>query len=627
MISKDQSKHNELNILDSSQVFVDDKNQTIKKLKELFPNVINSDNQLNTQALQDVLDIANTTSNNQGYELTFAGKGIAKSKTDEPTTKELKAEVNQSKDFDNTENVVIRGDNIDTLKILRANYTNKIKMIYIDPPYNTKNENFVYNDNFKKNEEELIKEFGLAEETQNFLTNVYGTRSHSGWLSFMYPRLKIALELLKEDGVIFISIDDNEQANLKIICDEIFGEENFISSICHKARASVSNDRLISINHNSLLLYAKDEKVLFADRHKFGVLKTDESYNKIDSNGSRYKLTPVDGPGGASKGNPFYEFKGISGYWRYSKKTIQELYDNGRIVVTENNLQKISYQNDATSDRQTVTSWWEKDFLTSSATNELNKLLADKVFDNPKNTNLLKRCLTLSTSHDDLILDFFAGSGTTGDAVMKLNTEDGGSRKYILAQWDEQIDPIKKKEAYKFCQDNGFEPVISSITIERLNRAGEKIKTDVLAELEAEQSKKKPNAEKLTELQAKFDNSQNLDIGYKVFSLKDKPCIAEVTSDGGQISFVPQNLREKTLDTLANMLCATCKPLHTKIETLITDRLYKADNEIYLLGSVDKSQLEIFKDLKINIDGYSELDLEGFLNLGVTDKDNVSVVY
>ncbi|AJI47946.1 hypothetical protein [Francisella philomiragia] len=238
--------------------------------------------------------------------------------------------------------------------------------------------------------------------------------------------------------------------------------------------------------------------------------------------------------------------------------------------------------------------------------------------------------------------------------------------------------------------------MISSITIERLNRAGEKIKADIQAEFDAENSKKKPNQEKLVELREKYiqvfgvdpvvkpqddkeiqqssfygltvesiDNKNGtsteardlnkntshsgldpesssrseemlnqvqhdgkpLDIGYKVFSLKDKPFIAEVTNDGGQVSFVPQNLREKTLDTLANMLCATCKPLHTKIETLITDKLYKADNEIYLLGSVDKSELEKYKDLKINVDGYSDLDLENFLNLGVTDKDNVSVVY
>ena len=168
MINKSQAQQSNLNILDSTDKSQDDRNEIIEKLKQLLPNIINSDNQLDTRALQDVMDLANTTSNNQGYELTFAGKGIAKAKADTATDKELKVELEQSKDFYNTENVVIRGDNIDTLKILKANYTDKIKMIYIDPPYNTKNENFIYNDNFKKNEAELIKEFGLADENSKF---------------------------------------------------------------------------------------------------------------------------------------------------------------------------------------------------------------------------------------------------------------------------------------------------------------------------------------------------------------------------------------------------------------------------------------------------------------------------
>lgn len=287
MINKSQVEQNNLKILDSSQVLQNDKDQIIAKLKQLLPNVINSDNQLNTQALKDVIDIVNTTSNNQGYELTFAGKGIAKAKADEPTIKELKAELEQSKDFDNTENVVIRGDNIDTLKILRANYTNKIKMIYIDPPYNTKSENFVYNDNFKKNEEELIKEFGLAEETQNFLTNVYGTRSHSGWLSFMYPRLKIARELLKEDDVIFISIDDNEQANLKIICDEIFGEENFVTTLKWKRKKQPSFlSTHIAEVMEYILVYGYDKQSL----EKISIDGTSDSTKKVINVSNEYSL-------------------------------------------------------------------------------------------------------------------------------------------------------------------------------------------------------------------------------------------------------------------------------------------------------------------------------------------------
>ncbi len=633
MINKSQVEQNGIKILDSSQVLLNDKDQVIAKLREILPNVINSDNQLNTQALQDVLDIANTTSNNQGYELTFAGKGIAKAKADEPTTKELKAEIEQSKDFDNTENVVIRGDNIDTLKILRANYTNKIKMIYIDPPYNTKKENFVYNDNFKKNEEELIKEFGLAEETQNFLTNVYGTRSHSGWLSFMYPRLKIARELLKEDGVIFISIDDNEQANLKIICDEIFGEENFFGTITWNNRTKPKNiggaKYSLQSNTEYILVYGK----VPMDSYNFKLPTVESiSYPKKDDEG-RYRLAKVEqrkNKGSMRRDNMVYPLLGVNlkdGYrWQLSKDKRDFYLKNNRLIKIDDKVYTKIYSFD--EDGFTYEPFWSHRVDTGTAENakeELEILLEhDEVFETVKPIPLL--CQLLKFIEDDvLILDFFAGSGTTGDAVMQLNAEDGGNRKYILAQLDEPID--EKKEAYKFCKDNGFEPVISSITIERLNRAGEKVKADVQAEFDAENSKSRPNKERLAELQEQLENISKLDIGYKVFSLKDKPCIAEVTNNGGQVSFVPKNLREKTLDTLANMLCATCKPLHTKIETLITDRLYKADNEIYLLGSVDKSQLEIFKDLKINVDGYSDLDLEDFLNLGVTDKDNVSVVY
>ncbi|AJI56302.1 DNA methylase family protein [Francisella philomiragia] len=637
MINKSQVEQNSLKILDSSQILHNDKDQIIAKLKQLLPNVVNSDNQLNTQALQDVLDIANTTSNNQGYELTFAGKGIAKAKADEPTTKELKAELEQSKDFDNTENVVIRGDNIDTLKILRANYTNKIKMIYIDPPYNTKNENFVYNDNFKKNEEELIKEFGLAEETQNFLTNVYGTRSHSGWLSFMYPRLKIARELLKEDGVIFISIDDNEQANLKIICDEIFGEENFISEFIWKRRISsaMSEDNL-SCDHEYLVCYQKQNDFKFK-----GVLKDYKQYKNPnnDVRGDWILDNLTVGMKASQRPNQYYDlinpkngmiFKcNPNRVWAYIKTSMIKLINEDRIYFPEDDSKRPMlkrFKSELKSKTNPFSSLLISNVgLNTEATKYLQSLLGENLFDYAKPISLIKTLSEQVLEESDIILDFFAGSGTTGDAVMQLNTEDGGKRKYILAQLDEPID--EKKEAYKFCKDNGFKPVISSITIERLNRAGEKIKADIQAEFDAENSKSRPNQEKLAELQEKLNNITKLDIGYKVFSLKDKPCIAEVTNDGGQVSFVPKNLREKTLDTLTNMLCATCKPLHTKIETLITDKLYKADNEIYLLGSVDKSELEKYKDLKINVDGYSDLDLENFLNLGVTDKDNVSVVY
>lgn len=254
MISKKEATEHNVNIIETDNTLKSEKQERIAKIKELLPSVINSDNQIDLKALHDLVGIENTTSNNQGYELTFAGKGLARAEADRETTKELKAEIEQSKNFDETGNVIIRGDNIDSLKILYKNYHNKIKMIYIDPPYNTKSENFIYKDNFKQSDSQLIKEFGLGEDTANFLDNIYGTRSHSGWLSFMFPRLMLAKELLKEDGVIFISIDDNEQANLKITCDEIFGEENFISNNIWIKKNSPQNDaKKISPSHDYIV--------------------------------------------------------------------------------------------------------------------------------------------------------------------------------------------------------------------------------------------------------------------------------------------------------------------------------------------------------------------------------------
>ena len=212
MIQKQQAKEQGLNIIDSCKKQENDKNQKLEQLKKLIPNLVNGDNQLDTQALKDFINVANTTSNNKGYELTFAGKGIARAKADTETEYELQTEKKQSKDFDNTKNTIIRGDNLEVLKILKQNYHGKIKMIYIDPPYNTGSDDFVYNNDFKESEKDLLRTYGLDEEDEedkekiNFLHNVYSTKSHSGWLAFMYPRLKLARDLLKEDGVIFMGL-------------------------------------------------------------------------------------------------------------------------------------------------------------------------------------------------------------------------------------------------------------------------------------------------------------------------------------------------------------------------------------------------------------------------------------
>lgn len=304
-------------------------------------------------------------------------------------------------------NLLIKGNNLLALHCLKNKYLNRVKLIYIDPPYNTPNKknSFRYNDNF----------------------------NHSTWLTFMSNRLEIAKQLLNKLGVIFISLDDNEAHYCKVLCDEIFGRENFIADICHKSRASISNDKIISANHNHILFYAKDQLELFKYKNKIGIKKDLSTFKEKDENGY-YKLVPVDGPGGESKGNPYYEFLGIKNYWRFSKETMQEMYENGLIVKKGNTLQQKYYKSKAAGAAQTITTWWDEGYLTSSASSYLNHFMPENNFNNPKNESLLELIISFITEERDIVLDFFAGSGTTPAVAHKLN------RQWIAI---EQMDYIK----------------------------------------------------------------------------------------------------------------------------------------------------------------------------------------
>ena len=619
MINKTQARQNKLKIIDSRQVLVADKVDLIMQLKVLLPGVVNADNQLDVRALADVVDVANTTSNNQGYELTFAGKGIARALADVPTELELKAELGQSKDFDNSQNVVIRGDNLEVLKILQANYHQKIKMIYIDPPYNTKNENFIYKDNFKQSDADLIENFALDEDAKDFLHNVYGTRSHSGWLSFIYPRLKLARDLLSDDGVIFISIDDNEQANLKILCDEIFGGDNtetYIWNLSDFEESSFTKtaSHTVRTEHEYIIASFKSDKKLgrykeFRLKDKdLGNIDNDPRGNWFSGNISRNAIK-------TTTGSKYFTIKTPTGIeytrnWTLSKEEYRDLLKDNRIYFSKNGdgVPRLKmFENEPSSSIQSSIFSDCKTSITGK--NQMKALFNKIVFDFPKPKKLIQRLLTLSTNKNDIILDFFAGSGTTGDAVMQLNAQDGGNRRFILVQIDEAINKKKNTEAHKFCTENNFNPVISSITIERLNRAGEKIKADF------KQKTKDLFAEKTLP-----------DIGYKVFSSTAKPKLVK-ENDNQQTAFSVNNQRAKTLDSLANMLIATCKTLDTKIDCLIEDKLYRAAGEIYLLANVERQILQKYQDCKINLDGWADIDLSAYLNLGVGQQDNISVVY
>ena len=329
-----------------------------------------------------------------------------------PVLKEVK-EMSLLSDKDSLINVLIEGDNYHALSALSFTHSESIDLIFIDPPYNTGNGDFIYNDN-------------IVDKSDAY--------RHSKWLSFMNFRLKLAKDLLKDKGTIFITIDDNELAQLKLLCDHVFDEKNLIGIISWKHRDSISNDLLISQNHNYILIYARNIDEKFKHRKEFRLEKDLSGFKNPDNDPKGpYKLTPVDGPGGARKGNPHYEFLGIEGYWRYPKDTMQELYDAGLIVKRGKSLARKYYLTDAEqSGGRVVTTWWDNAGTTTEGTKELKNLLGQTNFNNPKPTRLLQKIIELSTQKNSIILDFFAGSGTTGEAVIETNLKDGGKRQFIL---------------------------------------------------------------------------------------------------------------------------------------------------------------------------------------------------
>ncbi|MGG3435062.1 site-specific DNA-methyltransferase [Heyndrickxia coagulans] len=456
--------------------------ENINALKQLFPEVV-TEGKIDFDKLKLVLGEEIET-NKERYEFTWHGKAQSLKLAQIPSTGTLRPDKESSKNWDITENLYIEGDNLEVLKLLQKSYFGKVKMIYIDPPYNT-GQDFVYKDDFHdnlKNYKEITNQTTKANSETN-------GRYHTDWLNLMFPRIKLARNLLTDDGVIFISIDDNEVANLRKICDEIFGENNFIVHICHKARGSVSNDKIISLNHNHILLYAKNHYKIFNNRKLIGLDPDLVGFvNEDNDPRGPYKLSPVDGPGGERKGNPFYEFLGVKGYFRYSKETMKKMYKEGLVIKRGNSLLKKYYLEDAKHSRKTDTSWWDSVGYTSTATSRLKNLMDQNVFDSPKPVELIVKMLKLFTNFDkeSIVLDFFSGSATTANAVMEFNAEDNGKRKFIMVQLPELTD--EKSEAYKAGYKN-----ICEIGKERIRRAGDKIVEET--------------------------GKTDLDIGFKVFKL------------------------------------------------------------------------------------------------------------
>ena len=484
-------------------VNITDKN--IEKIGEMFPNCItetvDTDGKpkkaINFDILRQMLS-EDIVEGEESYEFTWVGKKASIVEANKPIRKTLRPCKEESVNWDATENLYIEGDNLEVLKLLQESYLGKVKLIYIDPPYNTGHD-FIYPDSFIMDNEDYNDGIGYFDDNGkvNFKREnvVMAGKYHSDWCSMIYSRLALSRNLLADDGAIFISIDDNEVSNLTKICDEIYGEYNRIALICHKSRASVSNDKIISPNHNTIAFYAKNINALEAKRKTIGLDPVLEGFDLDDNDGlGTYRLVPVDGPGGAKKGNPYYEFLGIEGYWRFSKNIMEEKYKNGLVVRRGNSLYQKYFKSVAEKTRRTDTTWWDDAGLISSATLRLKKLMDEATFDTPKPVELIYRMLQLITFYNknSIILDFFSGSATTAHAVMQLNAEDGGLRKFIMVQLPETTD--EKSEAYKAGYKN-----ICEIGKERIRRAGKKIREE--------------NNDK--------EGIENLDVGFRVLKLDE----------------------------------------------------------------------------------------------------------
>jgi len=581
-------------------------NKLLAFLKEHYPSVI-KDNEINLQELKAIAGLPIDEKVN-GYGLNFVGRNFARAKYAQKTDKELRLNTEMSKNIDTTQNLVLKGDNLDCLKILKNYYSGKIKCIYIDPPYNTDSDEFVYPDKFDKEE---LKVLGLAYLSEDDIARMdfsFKTKkSHNGWLSFMYPRLLLARDLLSDDGVIFISIDDNEQANLKLLCDEIFGEENFVANFVWESKYTVSNDaKWISGQHEYVLCYAKK-----INNFSIGRLNRTDKQNKSYRNPDNdprgpWKATPLHAKSGTEKSR--YEITFDNGiiwscpqgrYPRYSKETLLELYKEGVLYFNKNGgVDRKTYLSEVSAKGVVPGSimYYKAVGHTHGNNEELAKLVGKGIFDNPKGTKLIKYLAKIANlTFSDIILDFFAGSGTTGHAVMELNKEDGGNLKFILVQIDE---PIKEdKPAYKFSIENNLPPAISSITIERLRRAGEKIKKEI-----EEENKKAGIFEE--------NKKQVPDIGFKVFDTVDAPKLN--VDETGQIQFPELNI--DPISRIYNMIFTVGLDEPTQVpEEAVKDCIYKIGNHYYITNSEKISKEDFAKVIdkaskaggKVFIDGWT----------------------
>lgn len=511
--------------------------------KEGKPELAIDFDKLRAELSNEVLD-----EGEERYQFTWPDKRAASRLANTPTTQTLRPCREESVDFDTTQNLYIEGDNFDVLKVLRETYLGKVKMIYIDPPYNTGND-FVYNDDFAQGKGDFEAQSGLFDDDGNQTVDPMqrntesNGRFHTDWLNMIYPRLKVARDLLSDDGVIFISIDENECENLRKMCDEIFGERNLVAQIPWQSRASIQNDTDFSINHEYICVYAKVRRMQnrrLKETNVFEWYKRDSFVCKpLPLDPSKFD-NPDNDPRGPWKADPFdaphvrpnltYSITNpITGvqhlpprgrHWRTDNYQFSSALKDGRIIFGKSGegrpQLKVFYEEK--KDFGSVDNSWfsaERIGTATSGTKELMSLFdGASYFETPKPVSLLLKLIYLSNcSENDVILDFFSGSATTAHAVMKLNAEDGGHRKFIMVQLPEVTD--EKSEARKAGYKN-----ICEIGKERIRRAGRKVKEEAGV------------------------MGQDLDIGFRVLKLD--------SSNMEDVYYTPDNFDANNLFTLAD---------------------------------------------------------------------------
>lgn len=556
--------------------------QNIDRIAALFPNCVTEmldeehstpekkvyKRAVNFELLKQMLS-PDVVDGDEAYEFTWVGKKAAIVEANKPIRKTLRPCVAESKDWDTTENLYIEGDNLEVLKLLQESYLGKVKMIYIDPPYNTGND-FIYADDFMRSQEEENEQMGMYDEDENRLfknTDTNG-RFHSDWCSMIYSRLMLARNLLTDDGVIFISIDDGEVSNLSELCNEIFGEANFIADLIWQKKFSRANDATyFSTMHDHILCYCK-ANVLSNDKGwKIGLLPRGDEIPNGYSN-------PDNDPRGvwtsvilsAKSGSPslLYEIETPSGrkvtppsgrYWSCSKETFENWKADNRIwfgADGNGTPRKKTFLSEVQQGLRPNTILFQNEVGNNQEAKQETKALFDGigVFDGPKPVRLLSTILQIAnTKEDSIILDFFSGSATTAHAVMQLNAEDGGRRKFIMVQLPEKCD--EASEAYKAGYKN-----ICEIGKERIRRAGEKIRIDLGGDAAINLFAATDNPDLEDKLCKKFDEKmdrvKNLDVGFRVLKLDDTNMkdvyYAPDDYDQGMLAGLESNIKDDRTD-------------------------------------------------------------------------------